>query len=400
MSITFTPLTVSSSFDASTINQNFATIATLLQQALSRSGTAPNQMNSTFDMNGYAIINQANSVVLETFNWRQDWETATSYDAGDAVFYNSTAYLCNIAHTSSAEFITDLLAFRWSNIDLGTKFQGAWAPNTGYFIGDIVLESNQLYYCIADHISGVSISLTNFIEYGAFGSMATQDSNSVNITGGTISVSSLTATTATINGGTIVNTNLNLPTGACIALLGPVSAIPSGWIRVTNGTIGSAASGATIRANIDTQALYVQLWNEFPSLDVSGGRGVDGLQDFLANKTIALDDFASRVFAAFGQNPNVTGASNFSLGDTYGEQDHLLTVDELAAHAHTDSGHSHSIAGATTVGATVANENGNNTTRGVINSTGSATANIQPTGGNQPHNTYQPTMFVTMMCKL
>lgn len=49
--------TISSGYNLSKINQNFNTIKTALQDALSRSGDGPNQMTAQLDMNGYNIIN-------------------------------------------------------------------------------------------------------------------------------------------------------------------------------------------------------------------------------------------------------------------------------------------------------------------------------------------------------
>jgi len=48
---------------------------------------------------------------------------------------------------------------------------------------------------------------------------------------------------------------------------------PTGWVRVNGRTIGSAASGASERANADCEDLFLFLWNNDSSLAVSGGRG-------------------------------------------------------------------------------------------------------------------------------
>src|SRR5215471_18321018 len=71
----------------------------------------------------------------------------------------------------------------------------------------------------------------------------------------------------------------------------------SGWVKQNGTTIGSAASGATQRANADTQALFVWLWTNCTNAHcpVSSGRGATGLADFNANKTMTLPDCRARV---------------------------------------------------------------------------------------------------------
>jgi hypothetical protein len=71
----------------------------------------------------------------------------------------------------------------------------------------------------------------------------------------------------------------------------------SGWVRENGLTIGNAVSGATERANADTQALFVYLYNIDPNLVVSGGRTGNALNDYNANKTIATPDMRGRVSA-------------------------------------------------------------------------------------------------------
>jgi hypothetical protein len=66
----------------------------------------------------------------------------------------------------------------------------------------------------------------------------------------------------------------------------------TGWVRQNARTIGSASSGATERANADTQPLYEYLWNTFSDTlcPVTGGRGGTASADFAANKAIATPD--------------------------------------------------------------------------------------------------------------
>ena len=72
--------------------------------------------------------------------------------------------------------------------------------------------------------------------------------------------------------------------------------ILTGWVILNGQTVGSASSGATQRANADTQNLFVYLWTNCatPSSNnhctVSGGLGANALADFSANKQITLPD--------------------------------------------------------------------------------------------------------------
>lgn len=62
MALTFTPESVGGGFTGTdNVQANFQNLATLLQDCLSRSGSAPNTMSSTLDMNSNRIINLPNA---------------------------------------------------------------------------------------------------------------------------------------------------------------------------------------------------------------------------------------------------------------------------------------------------------------------------------------------------
>jgi hypothetical protein len=67
----------------------------------------------------------------------------------------------------------------------------------------------------------------------------------------------------------------------------------AGFVRANGRTIGSASSGATERANADTQPLYEKYW-AFSNISVVGGKGVSAVADFAANKPLVLPDAAGR----------------------------------------------------------------------------------------------------------
>lgn len=77
---------------------------------------------------------------------------------------------------------------------------------------------------------------------------------------------------------------------------------PLGWVKENGGTIGNATSGATTRANSDTEALFTLLWTEFnntalpiqTSTGTASTRGATAAADFAANKRMPLFDSRSR----------------------------------------------------------------------------------------------------------
>ncbi len=106
------------------------------------------------------------------------------------------------------------------------------------------------------------------------------------------------------------------------------------WLPFNGGTVGSAASGASLRASDsqDTVTLYTGLWNtygntEMPILDSAGSlstRGVSAAADFAANKRLPLIDscgramfFADNMLGVLSKN-RLTGLSGGINGDTPG----------------------------------------------------------------------------------
>jgi hypothetical protein len=100
--------------------------------------------------------------------------------------------------------------------------------------------------------------------------------------------------------------------------------ILTGWVILNGTTIGSATSGATQRANPDTQPLFLYLWQNCidAHCPVVGGRGATALADFNANKQITLPDMRGRSF--IGRDCMGTGcaglllSSNITSGGTDG----------------------------------------------------------------------------------
>jgi hypothetical protein len=81
----------------------------------------------------------------------------------------------------------------------------------------------------------------------------------------------------------------------------------AGYVRLNGRTIGSVTSGATERANPDTQSLYEELWS-FANINVVGGKGASAAADFAANKPLVLPNCAGR--SIFGTDDMGAGAQN------------------------------------------------------------------------------------------
>lgn len=193
----------------------------------------------------------------------------------------------------------------------------------------------------------------------------------------------------------------------------------SGFVRLNGRTIGSATSGATERANADTQALFEYLWQNDSALAVSTGRGASSSADWFANKTIALPDGRGRVLAALDDMGSTAagrltasyfGASGTTLGAVGGNEKITLVRSDLpntnVTVTITDPGHTHTISPQAFVsggGFTAAGGSGFNT--------GAQTAQSSLTGitaafnlnGGTPQTlpvTVQPTLLITNYIKL
>jgi microcystin-dependent protein len=228
----------------------------------------------------------------------------------------------------------------------------------------------------------------------------------------------------------------------------------TGFVRANGRTIGSATSGATERANADTQTLFEYLWNTDASLVVSSGRGATSIADWTANKTIALPDMRGRTIAGMDDMGTTAsnrltstffGVSGIVLGQAGGAQGITLTTAQIPAHQHTGtatgttgagSAHSHGVTDPTHVhgfgfqpvqdgganySAVVA---GSQATRAIsqslpgTSSSGAATGisinneashthpftssqfTTDPAGGGAAHATVTPTMIMTFYMKL
>jgi hypothetical protein len=177
-----------------------------------------------------------------------------------------------------------------------------------------------------------------------------------------------------------------------------------GWVFMNDGTIGNAASGATTRANADTQALFVHFWTVTADAQcpVSGGRGASAIADFNANKTIALPKVLGRALAIAGTGAGLTARV---LGLAMGAQDAVVVSHQHSGNTggisanHTHSDHSHlnnskgndsSDSGGTVVGGNTGTVSADHSHAFTTNATG-----VSATDANMP-----PEFFAHVMVKL
>ncbi|MCA2570707.1 hypothetical protein [Microcystis sp. M42BS1] len=122
------------------------------------------------------------------------------------------------------------------------------------------------------------------------------------------------------------------PTGA-VMMFTRISA-PTGWIKLNGGTIGSAASGATTRANADTQMLYEMLWTEFnntvlpiqDNLGVATSRGASAAADFAANKRLPIFDGRGEFFRGWDDGRGVDTGRNLATFQAQDIQSHTHNI--------------------------------------------------------------------------
>ena len=198
----------------------------------------------------------------------------------------------------------------------------------------------------------------------------------------------------------------------------------TGWVRCNGGSVGSASSGATERANADAQALFQTLWSRDPNLAVSGGRGAAALADWSANKTIALPDCRGRVVAGLDDMGAPSAArlntviSSTTLGAAGGAQTHALSIGELASHTHTGvtgiesatHAHNYTAPNAYNDAAITAVSGGTSTakfwTSTSVNTTNAENANhyhsftTDAAGSGAAHSVTQPTILTSIYIKL
>ncbi|RZN09637.1 hypothetical protein CWO91_16545 [Bradyrhizobium genosp. SA-3] len=197
----------------------------------------------------------------------------------------------------------------------------------------------------------------------------------------------------------------------------------TGWVMMNDGTIGSASSGASTRANADCQALFTLLYNNItdanaPVLTSAGSATTRASQGtasaaWTANCRITLTKQLGRAIIIAGSGSGLTARA---LGVNGGEETHALTATEIP----TITGLNYNNVGFSASGSTssVATSNGGSTTGGgsfsIVGSIGYSAASVSVSGtigannigfqsnntGNGAHNNMQPFTAWNIMVKL
>jgi microcystin-dependent protein len=191
-----------------------------------------------------------------------------------------------------------------------------------------------------------------------------------------------------------------------------------GWIGMNDGSIGDATSGATTRANADTQPLfslmYINMVDANAPIQTSGGgattRAAQGsaATAYANHCRLVLPAMLGRALASAGAGAGLTARS---LGQQFGEELHVLVVGELAIHAHAFAGDPLPAVQFTKSGTTTNQvaagggpvafvTGGGNAITTDPQSPGTPTGTIGAAGSNNGHNTMQPTSFLNPYCKL
>ncbi|MGJ4753483.1 phage tail protein [Leptospira kmetyi] len=178
----------------------------------------------------------------------------------------------------------------------------------------------------------------------------------------------------------------------------------TGWLLLNGQTLGNTGSGAN---NLGTnfQNLFILLWNDWsntalPIQNSSGApttRGVSAIADWNALKRLPIPNLSGRSPIGSGTGSGLTPRA---LGDSLGEENHLLTIPEIPAHNHGGGTHNHQVnrlnfaqSGggiSTLVGST-------SSQKGV---TDMSAAIIQTQGGGSAHNNMQPSLVLNYFIKL
>jgi len=271
-----------------TINDNFATVETALDNTLSRDGTSPNQMGSTLDMNSNRIINLPNPVgateplrlgdISEingtitinavpaggTTGQALEKTSSTDYAVGWSNTVNSVGLVMpsDFTVTNSPVTTTGNLTAAWANTPTGTgsivrtNSPSLTTPNLG--TPSAVTLTNATGLPISTGVSGLATGVSTFLatpNSANLRSAMTDESGTgaLIFAGGALGA----ATATSINGGTVSPGHYSGEPSNGNALAGEVGEYISSSIA-----IGSAISLTTnVQTNITSISLTAGDWN-------------------------------------------------------------------------------------------------------------------------------------------
>jgi hypothetical protein len=92
------------------------------------------------------------------FVWKNEWTTPTTYYKDDVVRFGGKTYVCQVGHTSVADFNTDLdiSPTRWNLMSDGQRWRDTWSVSTVYQEGDLVKYGGGIYVCVDAHTSAAT----------------------------------------------------------------------------------------------------------------------------------------------------------------------------------------------------------------------------------------------------
>lgn len=119
------------------------------------------------------------------------------------------------------------------------------------------------------------------------------------------------------------------------------------WLRCDGRTIGAASSGATARANADTEALFSHLWSNFDNAELTiqdnGGspsvRGATAAADFAGGMRMPLPDLRGRAMVMLDDPTGAAAADRITftwadaLGGAGGTDQYTLQPGNMAVNA-------------------------------------------------------------------
>ena len=95
------------------------------------------------------------------FVWKGQWAQSTAYIKDDVIRYGGKTFICQVSHTSDADFYTDLdfVPSKWNQLSDGQEWKGDWDTDTFYSVNDIVKYGGRLYICNTSHTSASTTTL-------------------------------------------------------------------------------------------------------------------------------------------------------------------------------------------------------------------------------------------------
>lgn len=268
---------------ATTINNNFTAIETALQDVLSLSGTAPNQMQSTLDMNSNPIVNlpapttSTSPLRLSDVTLLNGGGTINAVPTGGATSQvltknSNTSYDISWENPYPSGGGTGQILTKNSNTNFDTSWQNisTGLPNPGTFGGRLTLVSGQpVMNSGVDVIGAQTLYYAPYVgkivpTYNGSWSLSTFTSSSSDLVGLSLSLAgSSTWATNSIHDVFAYNTGSNIVLGTRLwdssmypttVLITPATTITSGttgtWTNASNAFNGTTSQPSSTCATI------------------------------------------------------------------------------------------------------------------------------------------------------